>query len=64
MGIDETDIGKLVALQAHGRAFVADGGAGASSMSELVELLQADSLGASSAWAITTPYDNPAQGLL
>ena len=39
MGIDETDIGKLVALQAHGRAFVSDGGAGVGDMAELVELL-------------------------
>ena len=39
VGMDETDIGKLVALQAHGRAFVADGGAGAAGMAELAALL-------------------------
>ena len=39
VGMDETDIGKLVALQAHGRAFVADGGAGAADMAKLAALL-------------------------
>ena len=37
--IDETDIAKLVELQAAGRAYVSAGGAGAEAMAELVHLL-------------------------
>lgn len=39
VGIDATDIATLVALQAHGRDFVTEGGGGAGDMTALVELL-------------------------